>query len=214
MRRSTRRLTLVMLATLGVTVPGVSSALASCPDLDLVCRVDEAVGAVGELPVDTIGPVDTPVDEVVDALIGTVDQVVDDVLGRTNDLPGGGQVNPPDLGGGGGHHVVGPPPGGHTRGIQSPAVSGHRDALARGPRLSGPTGPSTADQTSSTRGVHPGRTSPDRSRAALEGVARSLAIVLALFGLAIAFVALQDRLDRSDPRLALAPVESDVVEFV
>jgi len=44
-------------------------------------------------------------------------------------------------------------------------------------------------------------------------VARSLAIVLALFGLAIAFVALQDRLDRSDPRLALAPVESDVVEF-
>ena len=48
---------------------------------------------------------------------------------------------------------------------------------------------------------------------ALEGVARSLAIVLALFGLAVAFVAIQDRLDRTDPKLALAPVESDVVEF-
>ncbi|HEV2952424.1 MAG TPA: hypothetical protein VGZ51_09975 [Actinomycetota bacterium] len=44
-------------------------------------------------------------------------------------------------------------------------------------------------------------------------MARSLAMVLALFGLTVAFVALQDRLDRSDPRLALAPVESDVVEF-
>jgi hypothetical protein len=44
-------------------------------------------------------------------------------------------------------------------------------------------------------------------------VARSLAIVAALFGLAVAFVAIQDRLDRNDPRLAIAPVESDLVEF-
>ena len=57
------------------------------------------------------------------------------------------------------------------------------------------------------------RTSGDRFGEVLGGVARSLAIVLALFGLAVAFVAIQDRLDRSDPRLALAPVESDVVEF-
>jgi hypothetical protein len=44
-------------------------------------------------------------------------------------------------------------------------------------------------------------------------VARSLAIVLALFGLAVAFVAIQDRFDRTDPRLALAPIDSDVMEF-
>jgi hypothetical protein len=150
---------------------------------------------------------------VVGLVIGTVDQVVDEVLGRVNELPGGGEVDPPDLGGGGGHHVAGPPPGDRTRGTHSPAVSSDRYALARGPRLSGPTGPSAADHPSSTRGVPSDRTSGDRSRAALEGVARSLAIVLALFGLAVAFVALQDRLDRSDPRLALAPVESDVVEF-
>jgi hypothetical protein len=208
----TRRLTLVMLATLAVTAPGVSSARAACPDLDIVCRVDEAVGAVEELPIDTIGPVDTPVDEVVGLVIGTVDQVVDDVLGRVNELPGGGQVNPPDLGGGGGSHVGGTPPGDQGRGL-NPAVPGHRDALARGPRLSGPTGSSAVDHPPTTRGTPPDRTSGDRFRAALGGVARSLAIVLALFGLAVAFVALQDRLDRSDPRLALAPVESDVVEF-
>jgi hypothetical protein len=209
----TRRLTLVMFATLAVTASGVSSAHATCPDLDIICRVDEAVGAGGGLPVDTIGPVDTPLDEVVGLVIGTVDQVVDDVLGRVNELPGGGQVNPPNLGGGGGHHVAGPPPGAHTRGIQSPAVSGLRVPLARGPRLSGPTGSSAVDHPPTTRGTPPDRTSGGRFRAALGGVARSLAIVLALFGLAVAFVALQDRLDRSDPRLALAPVESDVVEF-
>ncbi len=121
MRRSTRRLTVVMLATLGVTVPGVSSALAACPDLDVVCRVDEAVGARTSDRHDRSRR-DTPVDEVVGLVIGPVDQVVDDVLGRVNELPGGGQVNPPDLGGGGDHHVGGPPPGDHTRDTQGPAA--------------------------------------------------------------------------------------------
>ncbi|MDP9118756.1 MAG: hypothetical protein M3M93_00565, partial [Actinomycetota bacterium] len=165
MRRRTRRLTLVMLATLAVAAPGVSSALAACPDLDVVCRADEAVGAGGELLVDTIGPIDTPVDEVVDAVIGTVGGVVDDVLGRANDLPGGGQVNPPDLGGGGGHHVVGPPPGDPVRGTLNPAASRHRDAVARGPRLSGPTGSSAGDPNA--RAVPPDRRAGDRFRAAL-----------------------------------------------
>ena len=47
----------------------------------------------------------------------------------------------------------------------------------------------------------------------LAGVARGSLILLVLFGLAVAFVTIQDRLDRHDPGLALAPVESDVVEF-
>jgi sugar/nucleoside kinase (ribokinase family) len=58
------------------------------------------------------------------------------------------------------------------------------------------------------------RTSGSRFGEVLGGVARSLAVVLALFGLAVAFIAVQDRFDRSDPRLSLAPVESDVVDFV
>ena len=57
------------------------------------------------------------------------------------------------------------------------------------------------------------RASGNRVDTALEGVARSLAIVLALFGLAVGFVAIQDRLDRNDPRLARAPMESDIVGF-
>jgi hypothetical protein len=203
-----------MLATLAIAAPGVSSALAACPDLDVVCRADEAVG-LGEGPgADTIGPIDSPVDEVVDPVIDTVDTVVDDVLGRVNELPGAGQVDPPDLGGGGGSHVGGPPADEQTRDTLNPDGFGQRDALVRGgPRLSRLTGSSVEVDPTGTRGTPPDRTSGDRFRAALGGVARSLAIVLALFGLAVLFVALQDRLDRSDPRLALAPVESDVVEF-
>ncbi len=53
----------------------------------------------------------------------------------------------------------------------------------------------------------------ERVRAAIGAVARSLAIVLALFGLTLAFAAIQDRLDRNDPRLSLAPIRSDVVTF-
>jgi hypothetical protein len=80
--------------------------------------------------------------------------------------------------------------------------------------VTGPSGhaPSNAGPSGA---IHrdPDPASRDRFGAALEGVARSLAIVLALFGLAVGFVAIQDRLDRSDPRLALAPVESDIAEF-
>ena len=219
MRRWTRRLTLVMLASLAIAALGASSALASCPVLDVTCRADEVVGTGEGLASDVIDlvdiPVDTPADDLVDPVIDIIDPVVDGLLGRVNDLPGGGQVDPPDLGGGGGSHVGRPPASDHAQGSRNPtAVPLHRNTLVRGgPRLSGPTGSSTGDDPSSARGAPSDRTSGDRFRAALGGVARSLAMVLALFGLTVAFVALQDRLDRSDPRLALAPVESDVVEF-
>jgi hypothetical protein len=48
---------------------------------------------------------------------------------------------------------------------------------------------------------------------AVGAVARSLAIVLALFASTLAFAAIQDRLDRNDPRLSLAPIRSDVMRF-
>lgn len=237
MRGWTRRFTLVSVATLILAAAGPLSAHASCPDLDIACRVGEAVGAGERLAADTIAPLDTPangvadpvvdpavdpvvdsaVDPVVDPVIETVKSVVDDVLGLVEDPPGGGQVDPPDLGGGGGTHVSGPPAGDEPRGTLNPAALGHRDVPGgRGPGrpgLSSRTESFTGDLSGATRGARPDRSSGDRFQVALGGVARSLAIVLALFGLAVAFVAVQDRLDRSDPRLVLAPVESDVVEF-
>ncbi len=53
----------------------------------------------------------------------------------------------------------------------------------------------------------------DRLAAAAVGAAKSLAVVLGLMGAAVAFVLIQNRLDARDPRLALAPLRSDVVRF-
>jgi hypothetical protein len=220
MRRRIRHFTLITLAMIALATAGSSPALASCLEWDLACHVAEAVGAGGAPATSSTGPLDTPVDElvdpVVDPVIGTVKPIVDDVTGRAPDLPGGGRINPPDLGGGGGKHVGGPPAGDEPRNTPNPDVPNDRALGGRGPDgpgLSGLMESSAGDPSGTTRGVRPEPTASDRFRAALGGVARSLAIVLALFGLAVAFVTLQDRLDRSDPRLALAPVESDVVEF-
>jgi hypothetical protein len=236
-RRWTRRLTLVAPATLILAAAGPPSAYASCPDLDIVCSVDEAVGAGEQLATDTIASLDTPargaadpvidtvvdpvvdpvVDTVVDPVVDTVKPVVDDVLGLVENPPGGGQVDPPDLGGGGGSHVSGPPAGEEPPGTQSPADPGGRSVFGGrspdGAGLTGSAGPTISAASGTAPPAGADRTSGNRFGEALGGVARSLAIVLALFGLAVAFVAVQDRLDRSDPRLALAPVESDVVEF-
>ena len=43
--------------------------------------------------------------------------------------------------------------------------------------------------------------------------AKSLAIVLVLMIAAVGFVLIQDRFDKKDPRLALAPLQSDVARF-
>ena len=204
MRRRTRRLSLIAAGIVAVALTGHPSAIAACPVLDAACRADEGVGAGEDLVDDATEPVDTPVD-------GTIDPVVDDIIERVGNVLEGVPIDPPDpIDDGDG--------GGHGGGLQPPGSrdSGGRRAEGRspdGPGLIVPSGPTI----SAASGVAPPgrleRTFGDRFGDALGGVARSLAIVLALLGLAVAFVAIQDRLDRNDPRLALAPVDSDVVEF-
>jgi hypothetical protein len=151
---------------------------------------------------------------------------LDDVQDRLDDLLGGGVVDPSDpIGGGGGGGSHSPGGGSHPPGKEPGGRPGHppghggpvRGRIPGGPGLDRVTGPSGhAPSNAGPSGAvlrDPDAAFRDRFGAALEGVARSLAIVLALFGLAVGFVAIQDRLDRSDPRLALAPVESDIAEF-
>jgi len=214
-RRWIRRLTLVAVATLALAA-GHPSANAACPALDVACLADEVVTAGEGLIEDTTDPIDTPLDD-------TIDPIVDDVLDRVHDvLGGGGPVDVPDLpdpvgGGGGGSHGGGLPGGDEPQGTPTPTDHGDRGVVGGrspdGPGIAGPAGPiiSAASGTSPPERVD--RTSGNSFSDAVGGVARSLAIVLALFGLAVAFVAIQDRLDRNDPRLALAPVESDEVGF-
>lgn len=204
-----RRSTAVVLATLAIAA-GDSPAHATCPPMDAPCLAEETAGTGRSLVDEEIGPIDTPADD-------TIDPVVGDVLDRVNDLPGGGHVDPPDPIGGGDGDGDGTTPAGqeprdspsHAPGRGS-AVEGRR--APGGPGLAGLSGPSIV-VPEVVLPARQDRTFGDRFVAALPGAARSLVIVLALFGLAVAFVAIQDRLDRKDPRLALAPVESDMVEF-
>jgi hypothetical protein len=197
-----RRSTVVPLTTLAIAAAGVSFAHAACPPLDLVCLGDETAGTGQGVVDDSIGPVDA---------------VTGDVLDRVKDLLDGVGVDPPDpIGGGGGggtHH----PPGQGSQGTsnQAPVLRGAPNGRIPGrPGLHASTGSGQALAEPPPSLVRaPATVSGDRFDTVLAGVARSLAIVLTLFGLAVGFVAIQDRLDRSDPRLALAPVESDIVEF-
>jgi hypothetical protein len=223
-KRWIHRSIVVTLSTLSIAAVGVSSAHAACPAGDPVCT-EETVGA-GQTPADdTIGSVDVPGDEAVAPVTDIVHPVLDDVQDRLDDLLGGGVVDPPDpIGGGGGGGSHSPGGGSHPPGKDLGGTprhpSGHggpvRGRIPGGPgldRVTGTSGQPPSDAGSGPVLRDPDAASRDRFGRALEGVARSLAIVLALFGLAVGFVAIQDRLDRSDPRLALAPVESDIVEF-
>jgi hypothetical protein len=215
-RRWTLRLTLVALVTLALAAAGQPSAMAACPPLDVDCRLDEVIDTGEGLVDDVIDPIETPVDDIVDPI---VDPIVDDVFDTVDDIVGGGPADLPDpIGGGdgGGTHVAGPPAPHGRPGAHRPTLAEERGAVVAGRRPDGPgiaTGPTISSASGFAPLVTPDRASGDRAGEVLGGVARSLAIVLALFGLAVAFVAFQDRLDRSDPRLALAPVESDDVEF-
>ena len=206
MSRWSRRLSLIAVGTFALALTGQPVASAACPVLDAARHAGEALAAGEAVAFDTTEPVDTPVD-------GTVDPIVDDNLDRLRDLLGDGPIDLPDPiddePGGGQGGTGARPPG-------SPDPSGRGTADGRGPDGPGVTG-TFGPVISAASGIAPpergDRGTESSFGEALGGVARSLAIVLALFGLAVAFVAIQDHLDRNDPRLALAPVDSDVVEF-
>jgi len=208
------RLTVVSVSTLLITSAGASFALANCPAQDVTCLVEDSAGTGKNVVDDTIGPFDTPGDDTIAPVTDAVDPVTVDVLDRVKDLLDGVGVDPPDPigGGGGGGHSPGKEPRGAPRHAPGHG-SATRERIPGGPRLQGVFDRSSQIPSGSDLPQPTADTSGKGFDAALEGVARSLAIVLALFGLALGFVAIQDRLDRNDPRLALAPVESDIVEF-
>jgi hypothetical protein len=229
--RRTRRLTLVAVATLALGTAWHPSAQASCPALDATCKPDTGVSGAKGLVDDVSPPVDTPVDDTIRRMVASI---LDNVFDHVRDVLGGVPADLPDpIGDGhGGSHGVGPPFREQPRSTADPADRNGRNPVGGrnadgpgptslpGPAVSAASGvaPSgSADRTSGSAdrtSGSPDRTSGNRFGGALDAIARNFALLLALFGLAVGFVAVQDRFDRHDPRLALAPVESDVVEFV
>ena len=217
MKRWIARSTLVVMSTIAIVGAGAASAQAACPPLDPLCLVEETVDDGVGLVEDTVSGIETPVDDVLDPVDEVVDPVVDTIFGTVDDVidgVGGEEPEPPGgtgNGGGGqpGAHHGGPDPSGRPdRGTVD--VAGPR--VHERPEVGRVFAPVVVPEP-----VPDATGSPldgsERVRAAIDAVARSLAIVLALFGLTLAFAAIQDRLDRDDPRLSLAPIRSDVVTF-
>lgn len=209
------RSALVMMSTITIVSTGAATAQAACPVLDPSCVIEETVDDGVGLVEDSVDGIETPVDEVLEPVEGVVDPVVDTILGTVDDVIGGGeQPQPPGGTGNGG----GGRPGGHQG---QPGPSGAPDRrlvdiaglrVHERPDIGRVFAPVVARVPIAEATVSPADGS-GRVGALIGAVARSLAIVLALFGLTLAFAAIQDRLDRNDPRLSLAPIRSDVVTF-
>ena len=171
-----------------------------CDPLDVTCVVTGTAGS-GQDTVDTV--------------TGTVKPVVDDPQGTVDRILHG-TVNPPGGGGGGtgvdqpgGHGTAGRPggTGPHVVRPQQPRTVGGRSV---GPH---PTG-STPDTSSIPVTVAKDPVFADGfTAAAAHVVTRSLGVVLALLAVAVGFVMVQDRLDRRDPKLTLAPVQTEMMGF-
>ena len=218
---------LLLLAFGASFVVAAAPARAACPLTDLAC----ATGTVTE----TVDPVTEPVTEVTDPVVDQVDQVVDPVTEVTDPVVGtiGGVINgvedtvdpivdvtePPAQG----HSNVGSDPG--TDPGAPPADSGDgRSDVGSGSFVERPIPPPalvggafipSIESVRPISDVRIGASPPtERSGVSFENVVKGLvAFPLALALIVGAFLLAQNRLDRRDPRLALAPVGPDVLDF-
>lgn len=201
----------------------------ACPVTDLSCLPQTVADPVTAVQ-DTVDQTTTTVEETASTVNKTVEPVTDavkGVLGQVPDppdtsviddptgiLPGvlGSTVTQPSGPGAtksGGNGTTNGPGGGNPRTAGGGAVS--PSSLGRGP-LIGPV----VTRISSTLVVS--RTIPrggifDRFGTLAIEAAKELAFPLALALIVLLFVAVQNRIDRKDPKLALAPVEPDLLRF-
>jgi len=199
-----RRLAAVPLAALSLALASPAFADEVCDPLHVTCSVPDLTASGQETVAKTVDTVTGTAESIADDPQGTVDRVLNPGITVP---PGGGS------GGGGGQHS-GQRPAGH------PVV---RDShVAHGPLIPRSTGPRSAGSRSrgssidpSTSVVPPSKDPvfADQVAGAVHVVARSLGVVLALLGVAVGFVVVQNRLDRRDPKLALAPVQTEMMGF-
>ena len=204
------------LATVGWTlVLSAPPARADCPVLDPNCVVEEGVDTETEVVVPVVEQV---VDEVAEPTIEVVEEVegaippveAPAVTVETPDQPrpvppsdptdpvGPGEPGDPDA------------PGGTTIGDADVVVVGGIDVASDlPPRRATST---SATEAASSLGV--GRRSfMDRAGSFALDVAKAIAFPLLLALIVAAFLLVQDRLDRRDPRFVLAPVRPGVLRF-
>jgi hypothetical protein len=216
---------LLLLAIGGSFVVAAAPTAAACPLTDLAC----ATGTVTE----TVDPVTEPVTEVTDPVVDQVDQVVDPVTEVTDPVVEtvGGVINgvedtvdpivdvtePPSEG----HSDVGPDPrtgpgaGDSGNGRSDVGSGSFVERPIPPPDLVGGVFIPNPESVRPISDVRIGASPPtERSGVSFENVVKGLvAFPLALALIVGAFLLAQNRLDRRDPRLALAPVGPDVLDF-
>jgi hypothetical protein len=178
-----------------------------CPVTDPECitnnvdeaidTVEETVGGAEETIQETVEEASQTVDRTATEVVGQVGKVVDELLGKGGKDPGGGGPGPSSPRGN-------RPRGGHHR-ERALSVAGGIE-----PRETGIDAVLLARE-----GVPVGRTeSGGKSRpGGLGAAAKQLAFPALLAALVLAFLVIQNRLDRRDPRLASAPLGPDLLRF-
>jgi hypothetical protein len=203
MSRWVRTVAVVSLAALPFVAPGPARA-DPCPVLD-PCTVDGVVDDTVDVISDTVGTATDTVDQARDT--------ADEVLTGDTDQPA-----PDDGGRGGDHHAGGAGHRTDDEGTQTrktratdprPFVPGARLAPRTEDAIGAPADAPIGFADEHSRDRH----GTDRLIAGAAEVAKDIVTVLILLGAALGFVLIQDRLDRNEPRLALAPVRADDVRF-
>jgi len=193
------------------------AARADCPVTDPSCVI-ETVQEVVDPATEVTDPVLEEVTEVTDPAVGTVgglvENGVEDTVGPIIDEVGA-PVPGPSVG------VTEPPSPGVPSvdpddGRADVGRSSFVDRTVPAPALVGsPFVPNVPNlELSSTDEARNGPTPPaERSGLSLEDVVKGLTFPLALALIVGAFLLAQDRIDRRDPRLALAPLGPDILPF-
>jgi uncharacterized membrane protein YphA (DoxX/SURF4 family) len=167
--------------------------------------LEDATGTVGDV-LQGDGPIET--DPILDGVVPADGGVVSG--GGGTSAPGGGGTTSGGGGSGGGGSTPG---GGPQVGSSSSRSHGEPTALPNGSvgLISNPTG----DAPTTAARPLPSMLDDASGKALLFGsqLARTLAFPLVLILLVIGFVLAQNRFDRKDPKLALAPVGSEYLTF-
>ena len=212
---------LLLLAVGGSLVVAAAPARAACAPTDLACttatvtQVTEPVTQVTDPVTEVTDPVTDPVGGVVDEVKNTVHPIVDQVP-PLPDPP----VNVPEPPTPGESNT----PGARTESADTSGDSGNGRSDPVSGSIVEPTVPVQAlVRDAFVSGLDPGPgsdvrigPSPPTERAGVslqDLVTAGFAFPVALVLIVGAFLLVQDRLDRRDPRLALAPVGPDVLEF-
>jgi hypothetical protein len=200
-------------------VVAAAPARAACAPTDLACttatvtQVTEPVTQVTDPVTEVTDPVTEPVGGVVDEVKNTVGSIVDEVptlpAPPVNEPPAPAESNSP---------------GARTESADTSGDSGNGRSDPVSGSLVEPTVPVQAlVRDAFVSGLDPGPgsdvrigPSPPTERAGVslqDLVTAGFAFPVALVLIVGAFLLVQDRLDRRDPRLALAPVGPDVLDF-